>query len=143
MHTNRCGHFTLEVEELRVPNSAVPLRVPVRRCALAEYMISVLARSEEGLVITRQLVMTPNKTLPHNAGTFSTADVRVAFGPDLEAIHGLECTVQRCQESCTPSYRLLLQQFGFHADAERENGEGCQDLSQAETDAIIVTNGDH
>jgi len=124
MPTNRCGHFSLEVEEVSVPLAAVVVRVPIRRCALAEHMIGILAHSDEGNQIAQKLQIAASR---RDADTYGE-QVRVAFGPDLDVIHATECTVQRCQESCTPSYRLLLQQFGFDEDAARETGEGCLEI---------------
>jgi hypothetical protein len=129
MSGTRCGHFSLEVEELRLPHTYIPLRVPIRRCALAEIMVAILARSEEGRTVATKL------TLASSRETFADADgpdpqtIRTAFGPDLEAIHAPECTTVRCQESCTPSYRLLLLEFGFDREANRVTEANCLGLT--------------
>src|SRR5438477_8917165 len=47
MSTSLCGHFSLEVELLPVTHTSVVLRVPIRRCALAERMISIIRQDEE------------------------------------------------------------------------------------------------
>jgi hypothetical protein len=127
MPTNLCGHFSLEIELLPVTHTSVVLRVPIRRCALAEHMVALISQRDEGQVIARKLSIaeapSANSTEPDRNS------IRVAFGPDLEAIHRPECTSQRCQESCTPSYRALVRQFGFEEEAERETGSGCLELS--------------
>ena|ERR1051325_3128219 len=130
MHTNRCGHFSLEVEELTVSHSSVTIRVPSRRCALAEHMITILSRSEEGKQVANKIRIISGSETETN----EIERIRVAFGPDLDVIHAAECTVERCQESCTPSYRMLLLQFGFEEDAARETGEGCLEIN---TTAVI------
>src|SRR2546423_880299 len=130
MPKNLCGHFSLEIELLPVTHTSVVLRVPIRRCALSERMIALLSQHEEGLEIARRLTIA-EASPPHDTES-KESRIRVAFGPDLEAIHRLECTPQRCQESCTPSYRALLRQFDFEEDAEQEAGSGCMELTQAE-----------
>src|SRR5579859_2599750 len=120
MATNRCGHFSIEVEMLPIAEGAIVLRVPIRRCALAERMIAVISETEAGREVARKLTIT-GVPYAQSANRQETAQemapidaerIRVAFGPDLEAIHPGECTIQRCQESCTPSYKLLLSHFG-------------------------------
>jgi hypothetical protein len=125
MQTNRCGHFSLEVEEVFIPHTAVVIRLPIRRCALAEHMIGALARSEEGNHIAGKL-----RIVAADGTTEAEGErIRVAFGPDLDVIHSNECTVQRCQESCTPSFRLLLRQFDLEEEALRETEDGCLKLA--------------
>ena len=125
MSGNRCGHFSLEIEELRLPHTYIPLRVPIRRCALAEHMVMILARSEEGRTVAAKLAVASSREMLAGGDEQNTHTIRVAFGPDLEAIHAPECTVLRCQESCTPSYRLLLLEFGFDAEAKEAAETGC------------------
>lgn len=128
MSGNRCGHFSLEIEELRLPHTYIPLRVPIRRCALAEQMVMILARSEEGLTVANKLAVAGSRSTLTGGEEQNPQSIRVAFGPDLEAIHAPECTVLRCQESCTPSYRLLLLEFGFEAEANQATDAGCLEL---------------
>ena len=128
MSGNRCGHFSLEIEELRLPHTYIPLRVPIRRCALAEHMVMILSRSEEGRTVATKLTIAASReTLADNEAQ-DAQTIRVAFGPDLEAIHAPECSVLRCQESCTPSYRLLLLEFGFDAEASQVTEASCLEL---------------
>ncbi len=129
MSGNRCAHFSLEIEELRLPHTYNPLRVPIRRCALAEHMVLLLARSEEGRPVATKLAVAASRETLIGEATQDTKSIRVAFGPDLEAIHAPECTVSRCQESCTPSYRLLLLEFGFETEANAATGTGCLELT--------------
>src|SRR5579871_4000410 len=120
MPEKRCGHFALEVEEVPVVAAAIVLRVPIRRCALAERMIAIISQTNEGMAVARKLIFTASslESVQRLEGQTESPiqidpdKIRVAFGPDLEAIHPAECTIQRCLESCTPSYRMLLEQFG-------------------------------
>lgn len=128
MSGHRCAHFSLEIEELRLPHTYIPLRIPIRRCALAEHMVALLSRSEEGRTIATKLVVSGSHESLAGGTEQNPETIRVAFGPDLEAIHAPECTVVRCQESCTPCYRLLLLEFGFEAEASQATGEGCLEL---------------
>jgi hypothetical protein len=134
MQTNRCGHFSLETEILPVLHTAVVLRVPIRRCALAEQMIAVISQNEEGWAVARKLTIATSNLENSDSEDAAPPKLRVAFGPDLEAIHSAECTVERCQQSCTPGYRLMLRQFGQFEEAERETGEGCQEIIENASD---------
>ena len=128
MSGNRCAHFSLEIEELRLPHSYIPLRVPVRRCALAEHMVMILFQSEEGRAVAAKLVVAASRETLTGGKEENSGMIRVAFGPDLEAIHAPECTVLRCQESCTPSYRLLMLEFGFETEANQVSEASCLEL---------------
>ncbi|MCW3099111.1 MAG: hypothetical protein JWL77_4729 [Chthonomonadaceae bacterium] len=125
MSGNRCAHFSLEIEELRLPHTYIPLRVPIRRCAFSEYMVMLLSRSDEGRAVATRLTVAASRAHLANGEMQDQQTVRVAFGPDLEAIHAPECTVLRCQESCTPSYRLLLLEFGFEMEARQVTEASC------------------
>jgi hypothetical protein len=128
MPGNRCAHFSLEIEELRLPHTYVPLRVPIRRCALAEHMVVLLSRSDEGRAVAAKLTVAASRDTLAGNDEQKQETIRVAFGPDLEAIHAPECTVLRCQESCTPSYRLLLLEFGFETEAQQVTEASCLEL---------------
>lgn len=128
MSGNRCAHFSLEIEELRLPHTYIPLRVPIRRCALAEHMVVLLSRSEEGRAVANKLTVAASRENLASGEKQNSETIRVAFGPDLEAIHAPECTVLRCQESCTPSYRLLLLEFGFETEAQQAREATCLEL---------------
>ena len=128
MPGTRCGHFSLEIEELRLPHTYIPLRVPIRRCALAEHMVMILSRSEEGRTVATKLTIAASRESLDSGGAQNSEAIRVAFGPDLEAIHAPECTALRCQESCTPSYRLLLLEFGFETEASQVSEASCLEL---------------
>ena len=141
MQINRCGHFRVEAQSLSVSEAGITLRVPVRRCLLAERMIRHLATSEEGREIARKLSIASASghlsPVPASSEISPLDDaVRAAFGPDLEAIHALECTVERCQESCTPGYQSFLRHFGFVALAEEETGVGCQPVALSEAEEL-------
>lgn len=133
MQYSRCGHFTLEVEELFVSGAAVMMRVPIRRCALAERMIALISQTEKGRDVARKLrIEQQGSTGQEEAATL----VRAAFGPDLEAIHSSECTANRCLESCTPSYKAILLQFAHGETADREKGAGCIGTETLTGDAL-------
>jgi hypothetical protein len=144
MEIVRCKHFSVEVEEIYVSGAPVMLRVPIRRCALAERMIGYIAKTARGRSVALKLRIASRQNEAHAAAygvdlnrsesgvassemqaEFEEETIRAAFGPDLEAIHHLECTAQRCKESCTPSYRWLLEHFDLHDLAEQETGVGC------------------
>ncbi len=134
METIRCGQFSLDVEIVLVQGTPVTLRVPVRRCALAERMIALISKTPEGRVVARKLTLDASSRqflddVPEGAGEIEidASVVRAGFGPDLDVIHSAECTVQRCQESCTPHFKLILQQFGYAEDARKETGAGCRE----------------
>jgi hypothetical protein len=133
MQSSRCAHFSVEIEEIIVPNAQVVLRIPIRRCALAERMILLISKSPEGREIARKMTIAGTGAVYSEAPDEDrqAAAVRVAFGPDMEAIHSPECTVQRCQESCTPSFRMLLAHFDLQDIAARETGEGCLEVPAA------------
>ncbi len=143
MSCSHCGHFSLDTEKIHVPGVLVVIRVPIRRCRLAEHMVGLIATTESGREVARKLTIStttlkqvggaPLADNPEDQATDSP--IRVAFGPDLEAIHAAECTPQRCKESCTPCYKLLLQQFGFEDQAESETGSGCFDLTAETSEA--------
>lgn len=127
MQTNFCGHFSTEVELLSVQHTGVILRVPVRRCALAEHMIGILSRTEEGQDVAAKIQL---------LGSSSEPRIRAAFGPDLEVINRAECTTTRCQVSCTPGYRQVLLHFGYAGEAEQETGSGCLEVSADVADRV-------
>lgn len=127
-NNHRCGQFILEVAEVIVPGAPVSLRVPVRRCKLAEHMIQLLNTTERGASIAAKIRLgheAEGRLLGVTRQEAEEETIRAAFGPDLEAIHPFECTEQRCLESCTPSYKLLMRQFGFYRVSEQETGVGC------------------
>ncbi len=132
MQTNSCGHFSTEVELITLQHNPVVLRVPVRRCALAERMIAILSRTEDGLEVASKIQLMEASTAEH---TRAQTRYRAAFGPDLEAINRVECTPERCLESCTPGYRQVLRQFGHAEEADEETGSGCLELNPEPADA--------
>jgi hypothetical protein len=137
MQTNRCGHFSAEVELISLQHTAVVLRVPIRRCALAERMIAILSRTDEGRDVAAKI-----RIMDSGAGTAANgiehgARFRAAFGPDLEAITRAECTSARCAESCTPGFRQVLRHFGYADEADEETGEGCLEIPPDMADAVL------
>lgn len=139
MDSNRCGQFSIEVEEILVVGAPVVLRVPIRRCRLAERMIQLLSTTERGQKVAEKIKLASAQGAGKRDTEAAAEEIlRAAFGPDLEAIHPHECTQQRCLESCTPSFKMLLRQFGFFAEAEREQSAGCRDpLSEASESQLL------
>lgn len=132
MQTKPCAHFSTEVELISLQHTPVVLRVPVRRCALAERMIAILSRTTEGREVASKIQLM--ETSSHEGAGPQTGYL-AAFGPDLEAINRVECIAPRCRASCTPGYRQILQHFGFMTEAEQETGEGCLELDHEPVDA--------
>lgn len=148
MQSDRCRHYQLETELIAVPGAPVLLRIPVRRCHLAEHMIARLTASEHGEEIAGKLMFPlpapAEASLPirsdREAGERPESDVeavliRAVFGPDLEPIHHADCLVQRCVSSCTPAYTTLLEQFGLTVDVNHATGRGCQEATEITEDA--------
>ena len=136
MQTRTCGHFSTEVELILLQHTPVVLRVPVRRCALAERMIAILSKTEEGREVASKIQLMESECQP-GSDRNPHGKFRAAFGPDLEAINRVECTSERCHQSCTPGYRQVLANFGFGEEASRESGKGCLDpVSEAADPAI-------
>lgn len=127
-----CGHFSTEVELISLQHNPVVLRVPVRRCALAERMIAILSRTTEGQEVAAKIQLMESSSARDKA---TQTRFRAAFGPDLEAINRVECTSERCQESCTPGFRQVLRHFGFPEEADQETGDGCLELVAEAADA--------
>jgi len=150
MQTNRCGNYVLEIELLPAPGTHVLLRVPVRRCLLSEHLFSHLVKTEQGRDVVRKLILAssdiqsarsvsvggnpeeqPDGNRDSNHDGIDLVDLsllRAALGPDLEPIHHTQCMVARCNQSCTPGYRRLLEQFGDPVSLA-ENGIGCPDAT--------------
>jgi hypothetical protein len=137
MQTNCCGHHSTEIELLSVPHTAVVLRVPVRRCALAERMIAILSRTDDGREIAGKIQIGVSGSTDDQFNNDAAATVRAAFGPDLEPISRADCTTNRCRESCTPGYRQMLQHFGYTDEAGEETGEGCLEVSTDTAGAAV------
>ena len=129
MQTDYCGHFSAEVELVSVQHSPVVLRVPVRRCALAERMIAAISRTDAGREVAEKIQILGS----HHSGDAGSQvvedNIRAAFGPDLEPISRPECSVARCQQSCTPGYKQVLVHFGYAVEAEEETGSGCLEIA--------------
>jgi 1,6-anhydro-N-acetylmuramate kinase len=126
MDTVRCKYFSIEVEEIHVPDATVVLRLPVRRCGMAERMIGFISGTEAGAAAALKLRidhLTGNSA--SDAAPATPEQIRAAFGPDLEPIHQAECTVRRCRESCTLHYQTILRHFDLRELAEQETGVGC------------------
>jgi hypothetical protein len=135
MHTNGCGHFSTEVEQIALPHTPVVLRVPVRRCALAERMIALLSKTDEGRMVGGKIQLMGSDV--DSGGDGLPSRIRAAFGPDLEAINRTECTAARCQESCTPGFRQMVSHFGYLNVAEQETGDGCLEIAPDMADAAM------
>ncbi len=134
MPTNCCGHFSADVELISLPHTPVVLRVPVRRCALAERMIAIVSRTEDGRAVAEKIqIMQSSRSNAEG----EQLEIRAAFGPDLDAITRADCTPARCQESCTPGFRQVVRYFGYATDADDERGEGCAELPTDIADVFL------
>ncbi len=111
--------------------AGVELRVPIRRCLLGEQMARLLMQTEAGrAVCSRLLINSPeSREAPELRESEDEANpIRMAYGPDLEPIHPLECLLDRCIESCSPSYKAMLQEFGLHEAVDAQEGKGCYEI---------------
>lgn len=117
-NTKRCPHYQIYSEQLKMDGP--PAYLAIRRCMLTE--------RETGRAVAAKLTTASSRENTAEDAAESPESIRVAFGPDLEAIHAPECTVLRCQESCTPCYRLLLLEFGFVTEAGRAREAACLEL---------------
>ena len=115
MSGNRCGHFSLEIEEMRLPHTYISLRVPIRRCALAEHMVLILSRSEEGRSVAKKLTTGASQENLAEGADHDPETIRVAFGPDLEAIHA-EYLAKVCDEEMLRDVEADEAGEGGHAE---------------------------
>ena len=132
VNSNPCPRLKIESETLIVSGAGVEMRVPIRRCLLGERMVHLLLQTEAGQnTASRILINGPLETpLERNVAQAPLeptpeAAIRVAFGPDLEPIHPLDCTRDRCVASCSPSYEAILVEFGFHRTVLQTDEDGC------------------
>ena len=140
MQNTRCGHYLPETEMLVVSGSPVVMRVPVRRCLLSEHMIAQIIQTERGREVARKLTLAlthlPEPAPADEAQTGSEPlRIRAALGPDLEPIHQSECLASRCLQSCTISYKSMLEQFGLTTQAD-ELSTGCLEATELPEEAI-------
>ena len=136
VNPERCPRLKIESEIIQVSGAGVELRVPIRRCLLGEQMARLLMQTEEGrLVCARILINSPKTLEAPNLREMEneTRPIRVAYGPDLEPIHPLECAIDRCVESCSPSYKAMLMEFGLHDAVAAQDGHGCYEIITEET----------
>ena len=123
VNSPRCTQLKIESEIVVVSGAGVELRVPIRRCLLGEQMARLLMQTEGGqLVCAHLLINSPMTRTTPGLGEAENENrsVRVAYGPDLEPIHPLECTIDRCMESCSPSYKTILLEFGLKEALEAQ-----------------------
>ncbi len=96
----------------------------MRRCLLTERMVGLLRQSPEGVKLADKLVVSAL-----NKPSFAFV------GPDLEAVTQQSCTVQRCEERCTPSYSQNLDLFQI-VDPHKDDVT-CEE-NEIETQSEIV-----
>ena len=103
----RCPHYQIYSESLQLDGP--PAYLSIRRCLLTERMIKLLQQSVEGKLLAEKLVVNV------------TNGNRYAFvGPDLDAVTQQSCSLQRCEENCTPSYLNHLNHLGIEDTNEEE-----------------------
>ena len=98
MKVETCPHFQTRIEPLSLELTTALL--PVRRCLLAERMIVRIRPLPESGDFVSAFVRDPGSEVPS-----------CLYGPDLDAIEHGKCTKERCETSCSPSYRQLLESF--------------------------------
>ena len=96
--SSRCPHYQLYAEPLGIEHG--PNVLAVRRCLLTERLIGLLLQTPNGAMLTQRL------TVRINSGREFAI-----IGPDLEAVTQSACTVNRCEERCTPAYGAHLEHF--------------------------------
>ena len=136
VNPERCPRLKIESEVILVSGAGVELRVPIRRCLLGEQMVRLLMQTEAGRAVCSRLLINSPETLEAPSLRESENEarpVRVAYGPDLEPIHPLECQIDRCVESCSPSYKAMLLEFGLHEAVAAQEGRGCYEILTEET----------
>lgn len=106
LKSKRCPHFQIVAERLVMDGPASYLAI--RHCLLAERLIMLLRPdSPEGNRLADKMIVR------------AANGKEYAFvGPDLEAVTQSICTLKRCDEHCTPAYKLQLQRFELHDPQE-------------------------
>lgn len=113
----RCPHYQLYSEPLEMEGP--PSFLAIRRCLLTERQVRLLSDVPDGQALADKLVV-------HLSSEKSYAFV----GPDLEAVTQQTCTVQRCEERCTPAYVQRLK--SFEVDDPGLGTVTCQDEENEE-----------
>jgi hypothetical protein len=125
----RCPHFQLYAQPLDIDNG--PNMLAIRRCMLTERLIGLLEQTPNGSLLTQRLTI--------------RIDAERAFaivGPDLEAVTQTACTVNRCEERCTPSYVGHLEHFGGtdpHIEEVTCREQPDEQARAAASDAVSAT----
>ncbi len=113
-----CPQFQTMME--KVPLGSGTAVLPIRRCLLAERMITLLKEVDAAKEVAAALALDPDADPP-----------RCTHGPDLEPIEHSRCTGERCAGSCSPAYRELLGRFRISDPVEIECGAAASAKEQA------------
>lgn len=85
-----------------------PAYLAIRHCLLSERLLLLLrpGNAESNRIADKMIIRATNGK-------------EYAFvGPDLDAVTQTICTLKRCDEHCTPAYKLQLLHFGVHDPQE-------------------------
>src|SRR5947209_4822823 len=105
--SDRCPHFQTRVE--RLPYELTTALLPIRRCLLAERMIVLIRPLPEAADVVHAFVQDTADEVP-----------QCLCGPDLDAIEHSRCTRTRCESSCSPAYREMLESFAIKETSDQE-----------------------
>ena len=95
---SRCPHYQIYAQPLEIEHG--PNVLAIRRCMLAERLIGLLNQTPNGSMLTQRLTV-----------RIDSEKAFAVIGPDLDAVTQSTCTVQRCEERCTPAYISHLEHF--------------------------------
>ncbi len=127
---SRCPHFQLYAQPLDIEQT--PNVLAIRRCMLAERLIGLLLQTPNGAMLTQKLTVRID----------SGKDFAIV-GPDLESVTRSACTVERCEERCTPAYVAHLEYFGG-TDPRLEEvtcSENSEETGESERSKAISARG--
>jgi hypothetical protein len=123
MNGARCNYFSLETEEIKAVEGGAAIKVPVRRCLLAEQMATLLSKTPEGRRVLEHMALPQGQGGSTRDVSLDIARLRVAFGPDLQAVMPQVCTVDRCMASCSPGFKELLVYYGSREQTEADRND--------------------
>lgn len=102
----RCPHYQLHSELLA--QDGPPSYLAIRHCLLSARMLQLMQPVPEAEPLAQRL------TVQTQARAFA------CVGPDLDAVTQHLCTLTRCDQTCTPAYSNLLDQFNIVDPQEEE-----------------------
>ena len=100
-----CPHFQTRIEKLPFEHTTALL--PIRRCLLAERMVRLIRNKPEAATVVGTLLRDTDSEVPY-----------CICGPDLDTIEHGKCVRTRCEGSCTPAYRVMLEDLAVEDASE-------------------------